>query len=68
MLAAGAKEIFSLYQSWNLMKCEMERATFRNFGSTDIRTNSCVVDVVVGCDHAKVEGREVHLILNGDAL
>ena len=27
MLAAGAKEIFSLYRSWNLMKCEMEMGT-----------------------------------------
>ena len=33
-----------------------------------VLTNGGVVDVVVGSNHSKVEGREVHLILNSHTL
>lgn len=31
-------------------------------------TNGGVVDVIVGGDHAQVQGRHVHLVLDADAL
>ena len=37
-------------------------------GTSIVLTNGGIVDVVVSCNHAEVEGREVHLLLDGHTL